>query len=329
MIRLALTLTATLASMLAVIPSAVAQSTGNWPDKPIRLVVPFPAGSGTDIPARIIGQKLTEVLGQQVVVENRAGASGTIGSEAVARAAPDGYTLGLITASTHALAPALNPKLSYDPIGDFAPVGMIGGTPYVLVIYPGLAAKDVRELIALAKAKPGTLNYGSAGPASLAHLSGELFASMAGTTLTHVPYKASAQSVTDMIAGRLDMQFATVGPMLSNIRAGQLRALAVTGSERVAALPDVPTIAEAGVPNYEASLWMAIVAPANTPAPIVERLNRELNIILNTHAREALIAQGFQLLPGAPDAVQKWIRTDLEKWRQVIAKAHIQAPPPQ
>jgi tripartite-type tricarboxylate transporter receptor subunit TctC len=307
---------------------ANAQTSDKWPSKPIRLVVPFPAGSGTDIPARIIAQKLTEVLGQQVIVENRAGASGTIGAEAVARAEPDGYTLGLVTASTHALAPALNSKLSYHPVNDFAPVGMIGGTPYVLVIYPGLAAKDVKELLALAKAKPGTLNYGSAGPASLAHLAGELFASMSGVTMTHVPYKASAQSVTDMIAGRLDMQFATVGPMLSNIRAGQVRALAVTSSERVGALPDVPTIAEAGVPNYEASLWMAIVAPAKTPAPIVERLNRELNIILDNHARQALADQGVQLMPGKPEQVHKWTRTDLEKWKQVISKANVQAPAP-
>ena len=201
---------------------------------------------------------------------------------------------------------------------------MIGGTPYVLVVYPGLAAKTVRDLIALAKAKPGALNYGSAGPASLAHLAGALFSSMAGVQLTHVPYKASAQSVTDMISGRLDMQFATVAPMLSNIRAGQLRALAVTGAEPVSVLPDVPTVAASGVPGYEASLWMAIVAPAGTPPAIIERLNREVNAVLRTHAREALTAQGLQLEPGAPEAVQARIRTDVEKWRQVIAKAGIQ-----
>ena len=319
MVRFALALILTLAAA----PSLFAQAGGNWPDRPIRLIVPFPAGSGTDVPARIIGQKLGELLGQQIVVDNRSGASGAIGSEAIARAVPDGYTIGLITASTHSLAPVLNPKLPYDPINGFAPVSMIGGTPYVLVVYPGLEAKSVHDLIALAKAKPGALNYGSAGPASLAHLAGELFSFMAGARLTHVPYKASAQSVTDMISGRLDMQFATIAPMLSNIRAGQLRALAVTGTERVPLLPDVPTVAEAGVPGYEASLWMAIVAPAGTPAAIIERLNRELNTVLRTDARDALTAQGLQLDPGAPDAVQARIRTDIEKWRDVVAKAGI------
>lgn len=319
MVRFALALILTLAAA----PSLFAQAGGNWPDRPIRLIVPFPAGSGTDVPARIIGQKLGELLGQQIVVDNRSGASGAIGSEAIARAVPDGYTIGLITASTHSLAPVLNPKLPYDPINGFAPVSMIGGTPYVLVVYPGLEAKSVHDLIALAKAKPRALNYGSAGPASLAHLAGELFSFMAGARLTHVPYKASAQSVTDMISGRLDMQFATIAPMLSNIRAGQLRALAVTGTERVSVLPDVPTVAEAGVPGYEASLWMAIVAPAGTPAAIIERLNRELNTVLRTDARDALTAQGLQLDPGAPDAVQARIRTDIEKWRDVVAKAGI------
>ena len=322
MIRYALALIAALTAS----HDALAQSAATWPDRPIRLIVPFPAGSGTDVPARIIGQKLGDLLGQQIVVDNRAGASGAIGSEAIARAAPDGYTIGLITASTHALAPAFNSKLPYDPIKDFAPISMIGGTPYVLVVYPGLQAKTVRELIALAKAKPGALNYGSAGPASLAHLAAELFASMAGIQMTHVPYKASAQSVTDMISGRLDMQFATVAPMLSNIRAGQLRALAVTGPEPVSVLPDVPTVAGSGVPGYEASLWMAIVAPAGTPAAIIDRLNRELNAVLRTHAREALVAQGLQLEPSAPATVHARIRTDIEKWRQVIAKAGVQAP---
>jgi tripartite-type tricarboxylate transporter receptor subunit TctC len=321
MIRYALALLVALAAS----HSAGAQAPA-WPDRPIRLIVPFPAGSGTDVPARIIGQKLGELLGQQIVVDNRAGASGAIGSEAIARAAPDGYTIGLITASTHALAPAFNPKLPYDPIADFAPVSMIGGTPYVLVAYPGLKAQSVRELITLAQAKPGALNYGSAGPASLAHLAGELFASMAGIQLTHVPYKASAQSVTDMISGRLDMQFATIAPMLPNIRTGQLRALAVTGSEPVPVLPDVPTVAAAGVPGYEATLWMALVAPAGTPAPIIERLNREVNAVLRTHARDALVAQGLQLEPGTPDIVPARIRTDIEKWRQVIAKAGAHPP---
>ena len=214
--------------------TAVAQTgDAGWPDRPIRLVVPFPAGSSTDIVARIVAQKLGQRLGQQIVVENRAGASGNIGVDAVAKAAPDGYTIGIATASTQAVAVSLGTNLPYDPVKDFAPVAMIGSQPYVLVLYPGLPAQDLAQLIALAKAKPGALNYGSAGVASLAHLATALFASMAGVNMTHVPYKSSAQSMTDMITGRLDMQFATIAPSLPNIRAGQLRALVTSGKTRV------------------------------------------------------------------------------------------------
>jgi tripartite-type tricarboxylate transporter receptor subunit TctC len=307
------------------VTAALAQ-TGDaaWPDRPVRLIVPFPAGSSTDIIARILGQRLATRLGQQVVIDNRAGASGNIGADAVAKAAPDGYTLGIATASTHALAMSLSANLPYDPIKDFAPVGMIGGQPYVLVIYPGLPANNIGELIALAKAKPGTLNYGSAGVASLAHLAAALFASQAGVNLTHVPYKSSAQSVTDMITGRLDMQFATIAPTLSNIQAGKLRALVTTGATRSAALPEVPTVAEAALPGYEAVLWVALVMPPATPATIVARLNRELNDILKTaEAREALVAQGLEPEPGTPEAVTQRIRTDIDKWRAVVAKAGI------
>ena len=222
-------------AMIAGAAMAQAPDAG-WPERPIRLVVPFPAGSSTDIIARIIAQKLGHRVGQQIVIENRAGASGNIGADAVAKAAPDGYTIGIATASTHAVAASLSANLPYDPIRDFAPVSMIGSQPYVLVLYPGLPAHNLAELLALAKAKPGTLNYGSAGVASLAHLATALLASMAGVTLTHVPYKSSAQSVTDMMTGRLDMQFATIAPTLPNIQAGQLRALVTSGRTRVAAL---------------------------------------------------------------------------------------------
>ena len=205
-----------LATLLLAGSRAVAQTgDAGWPDRPIRLIVPFPAGSSTDIVARIVAQKLGQRLGQQIVVENRAGASGSIGADAVAKAAPDGYTIGIATASTHAVAVSLGTNLPYDPIKDFAPVAMLGSQPYVLVLYPGLPAHDLAQLIALAKAKPGALNYGSAGVASLAHLATALFASMAGVSMTHVPYKSSAQSVTDMITGRLDMQFATIAPSLA------------------------------------------------------------------------------------------------------------------
>jgi len=295
-----------------------------WPDRPIRLVVPFPAGSSTDIVARILGQKLGTRLGQQIVVENRVGASGNLGVDSVAKAAPDGYTVGIATASTHTVAPNLNPNLPYDPIKDFKPVSLIGAAPYVLVVYPGLPAKNLSELIALAKTKPGTLNYGSAGPASLAHLASALFANMAGVNITHVPYKSSSQSMTDMITGRLEMQFATIAPSLPSIRSGQLRALAVSGAKRVTALPDVPTVAEQGIPGYEAALWISFVMPAATPAGIVARLHREVTEVLTSaDGREALVAQGVEPEPGPPEALTARIRTDMDKWRKVIDLAGI------
>jgi tripartite-type tricarboxylate transporter receptor subunit TctC len=295
-----------------------------WPQRPIRLIVPFPAGASTDIIARILAQKLSQQLGQQIVIENRAGASGNIGADAVAKAPPDGYTIGIATASTHAVAASLSASLPYDPIKDFAPVAMLGSQPYVLVLHPALPAHNLAELIALAKAKPGTLNYGSAGVASLAHLATALFASMAGIDIVHVPYKSSAQSMTDMITGRLDMQFATIAPSLPNIQAGQLRALATSGKTRVAALPEVATVAEAGIPGYEAALWVSFVAPSAIPATITARLNAAVNgILISADATEALIAQGMTPEPGPPDAVTQRIRSDIAKWRDVAAKAGI------
>jgi tripartite-type tricarboxylate transporter receptor subunit TctC len=297
-----------------------------WPGRPIRLIVPFPAGSSTDIVARIVAQKLGPRLGQQVVIENRAGASGNIGADAIAKAAPDGTTIGIATASTHGVAASLSANLPYDPIKDFVSVGMIGSQPYVLVLYPGLPAHDLAQLIALAKTKPGTLNYGSAGVASLAHLATALLASMAGIDIIHVPYKSSAQSVTDLMTGRLDMQFATIAPSLPNIRAGKLRAIVVSGKTRATALPEVPTVAEAGMPGYEAVLWVALVAPASTSPAIRARLNREVNEILTSgDGKAALVAQGMDAEPGPPEAVSARIRDDIRKWREVAARAGIHA----
>ena len=268
-----------LVAMVAITSSAQAQDA--WPSKPIRLIAPFPPASTSDVIGRVFGQKMSQRLGQPVVIDNRVGASGNLGADAIAKSAPDGYTIGIVTSSTHAVAVSLSSKLPYDPLRDFTPITMLANSPYVLVLYPGVAAKDVKELVALAKAKPGTLNYGSAGPASLAHLAGALFANLTDTQLTHVPYKSSAQSVVDMVSGRLEMQFATIAPTLANIRANQLRALAVTGRKLSDALPDVPTMDEAGVKGYEATLWFALVGPASLPAAIATKLNREAIEILN------------------------------------------------
>jgi tripartite-type tricarboxylate transporter receptor subunit TctC len=321
MTRIALVLlglTATLAT------PASAQPDANYPDRPVRLIVPFPAGSSTDIVSRMMAQKFSTRLGQQFVVENRAGASGSLGADMVAKAVPDGYTIGLITASTHGVAPALGTKLPYDTMNDFKPISMVGAAPYVLVLYPGIPARSLAELVALAKTKPGQLNYGSAGLASLAHLAAALFANDANIELTHVPYKSSAQSSIDIITGRLDMQFATVGPTLENIREGKLRALATTGRRRVSSLPDVPTMMEAGVAGYDVALWIAYVAPAGTPDAIVAKLNRAMTDILKeSDVVESLQKQGFDPDPGTPGAVTARIQNETEKWRALVAKTGI------
>ena len=232
-------------------------------DRSIRLIVPFPRRGSSDIVARIVAQKLGDRLKQQVFVDNRVGASGNIGSEAVARAEPDGYTMGLANTTTHAVAPSFSSRLGYDPVKDFAPVSMLGSSPFVLAVYPGLPAKTVAELIALAKAKPRSLTYASAGLATLAHLSGALFEKMAKIEMVHVPYRGTAPAALDLMEGRVDMQFGTIPPSIGNIREGRLRALGISGTVRNVALPDVPTIAEAGLPGYEV---LALAGPCHAGA---------------------------------------------------------------
>jgi tripartite-type tricarboxylate transporter receptor subunit TctC len=296
----------------------------DWPARPIRLIVPFTAGSSSDIVARIVAQKLGERLKQQIFVENRVGASGNLGSEAVARAEPDGYTMGLANASTHAVAPSLSGRLGYDPVRDFAPVSMLGSSPFVLSVYPGLAAKSVAELIGLAKARPRTLTYASAGPATLAHLAGALLEKLGQIEMVHVPYRGTAQAALDLMQGRVDMQFGTIPPSIGNIRDGRLRALGITGAIRNAALPDVPTIAESGLPGYEASLWQAYVMPAGTPPGVIAKANREVTAALNDAAvRAALMEQGVEPEPGPPQALGDRMRADVVKWHDVIVSAGI------
>jgi len=303
---------------------AASAQTGNWPDRPIHLIVPFPAGSSSDIVARVVAKGLSERLGQQLVVENRPGASGNVGTEVVARAAADGYTLGLANTSTHTLSPSLVAHPTYDPLKDFAPISMIGASPFVLAIYPGLAARNVEELIAKAKAAPGKLTFASAGPATLANLAGVLFAKMAKIELTPVSYRGTEQEVLDVIEGRVDMQFGTIPPSLNLINAGKLRAIAVTGATRSPILKDVPTIAESGLPGYESVLWQALYAPAGTPAPIVTRLNSEVNAILKDAAvMQTFAKMGVEPQPSTPQQLADRIAAETKKWHEVIVAAGI------
>jgi tripartite-type tricarboxylate transporter receptor subunit TctC len=305
--------------------AAQAQPTaGHWPERPIHLIVPFPAGSSSDIVARIVAQQLTARLGQQLVVENRPGASGNLATEFVAHAQPDGYTLGLANTSTHTLSPSLMAHPTYDPIKDFAPISMLGASPFVLAANPALPVHDVQGLIAKAKSEPGKLTYAEAGPATLANLAGLLLNKLAKVQLTPVSYRGSEQEVFDLIAGRVDTAFLTIPPTLQLIRDGKVRAIAVTGPKRSPSMPDVPTIAESGLPGYEAVLWQAIYAPAGTPPAIVGRLNKEVNVILHEDGVIAALAKiGVEAEPSTQDELAARIAAEIKKWREVIVSAGI------
>ncbi len=295
-----------------------------WPSRPLRLIAPFPAGSSVDAAARAITPSVSESLGQSIVIDNRAGASGAAGVEIGARAAPDGYTLVGGTTSTHALAKALNPHLGYDPQKDFVPITLIGHLPYILAVHPSVAAANIQELVALAKSKPGQIRYTTVGNASMARLGGELLSHLTGVQITPVAYKSSAQSVIDTLAGRIELQFGTMAPVLPHVRAGRLRALAVTGAARSPALPDVPTVREAGIKGFEVTLWLAVFVPAKTPPQIVERLNRELtSAIALPNVRDALVAQGLQPQTTTPTEFARFLGSEIEKWTAVARKANL------
>jgi tripartite-type tricarboxylate transporter receptor subunit TctC len=294
-----------------------------WPLRPIRLIAPFPPASTVDVIARILGQKLSARLGQQLVIDNRAGASGNIAPSAIAKAAPDGYARRGDREHAGDRGDA-GPQFAYDPTKDFTPIAMIARAPHTRWWSTPDCRPKRRRPHFTRQAQAGALSYGSAGPASLAHLAGALFATSTDIALTHVPYKSSAQSVVDLISGRLDMQFATIAPTLANIRAGQLRALAVTSKNRVEALPEVPTMDAAGVPGYDAVLWFALVGPAGLPANIAARLNHEVIDVLNSPDMKATLEQqGFVGDAGTPQALTDQVRRDIVKWREVIPKAGI------
>jgi tripartite-type tricarboxylate transporter receptor subunit TctC len=319
---------ALLAGLLAAsAASAQPAADTRWPaERPIRLIVPFQPGSSSDVIARIVSQRLAERLGQQIVVDNRVGASATLGSEAVARADPDGYTMGLANTTTHASATALQAKPAYDPVKDFTPVVLIGNSPMVILATPKLAAQNIQELLLLAKAKPGSLNYASAGPGSIAHLTGALLEKMGNIRMTHVPYRGTAQSVIDLMEGRIDLLMGTIAPSLAHIRDGKMRALATTGAKRNAQLPDVPTVAESGLAGYEAGLWSAFVLPAKAPPAVVARINREVVAVVNApETRAALDKQGVVVETSTPEELAALIRNDVARWGAIIREAGITA----
>jgi tripartite-type tricarboxylate transporter receptor subunit TctC len=305
--------------------SGLAQAQG-YPTHSIRLIVPFPPGGATDIIARAVAQRWTETLGQSVVVENRPGAGGNIGSDVVAKATPDGYTLLMGTVGTHAINASLYTNMPYDHVKDFAPVILVAGVPNVMEVNPSVPAKTVQEFIAYAKANPGKLNFASSGSGTSIHLSGELFKVMTGVQMTHVPYKGSAPALTDLMGGQVQVMFDNLPPSLPHIKAGKLRPLAVTSATRAPALPDVPTVAESGVPGFEASSWFGVLAPAGTPRPIIDRLNGEVAKWLATpEAKERMLALGANAIGGSPEDFAAHIRAETAKWAKVVKESGAKA----
>lgn len=319
--RIVLSMLAALGAAL-VVPVAHAQT---YPTRPVRIIVPAPPGGGTDILSRTLAQKLGERLGQQVLADNRPGASGMIGTDLAAKAPPDGYTL-LMAYTSHVTNPSLHPKMPYDTLADFAAVSMVAVVPSVLVLHPSIPVRSVKDLVALAKAKPGALNYASAGSGSATHLSAVLFAGMAGVNIVHVPYKGGAPALNDLLGGHVSFMFANLAPTVPYIRSGRLRALAVTSARRTPAMPELPTMAEAGLRGYEATAWFALLAPAKTPAVVISRLNTEVVGILQLpEVKERLASQGADTNPGTPAELDTHIRRELTKWAKVIRESGARA----
>jgi tripartite-type tricarboxylate transporter receptor subunit TctC len=312
------------AALLAALAPAIATAQ-NYPAKPLRFIVPFPPGGGNDTIARLVAQKLSASLGQQVLVDNRPGAGGTIGAEAAARSPGDGYTMFLAGVGTHGINPNLRKKLPYDALKDFEAVSLIASAPLLVVIHPSLPAKSVKELIAIAKARPGQINYASNGAGGSSHLAVELFDMMAGVKLTHIPYKGMVPAFTDLLSGEVQVMFSSAVAMLPQVKAGRLRAIAMTGSKRSAAIPNIPTVAESGVPGYETGSWYGITVPAGTPKPIVERLSRETQTIVKSKDITSKLNEEAVIPVGStPEAFDKHIRNELARWAKVIKAAKVE-----
>ncbi|MBA4327790.1 MAG: ABC transporter substrate-binding protein [Polaromonas sp.] len=322
--------TLVLAATLLATGSAAAQgntaAAAPYPVKPIRLVVPFTPGGSSDILARSIGQKLGEAWGQAVVIDNIPGAGGSLGADRVAKAAPDGYTLLMGHIGTHAVNPLIYPRLPYDPIKSFSPVAWVASVPNILVVHPAVPARTLKELVALAKSKPGQLNYGSGGNGSAAHLATEYLKLQSQTFVVHVPYRGTAPAVNDLVAGQIQVLFTGAPAVLPFVKSGQMRALAVSSSKRMDALPDLPTVAESGYKGFEADQWYGIMAPAGTPREIVAKLNAQINLALNTPDLKTRLAnEGATATPTTPEAFGKHIASELARWKPVIQSGGIKA----
>jgi tripartite-type tricarboxylate transporter receptor subunit TctC len=307
-------------ALAAIAPLSLAQA---WPTKPVKMVVPFPAGGPTDVLTRVLSEKLTGALGQPVVVDNKPGAGGTIGADFAAKSAPDGYTLVMATGSTHSVGPSLA-KVPYDPQKDFTPIVYVGYATNLLVISPVIGINNVRELIAYAKANPGKLNYSSSGIGSVAHLTGEMFASMAGIQLTHVPYKGTQLSIPDIMSGQVAMLFDNVMTAKPHVDGRRLKAIGISSLRRSSLVPEVPTIAESGLPGFESWNWFGVFGPANTPRAVVERVNHEMNRIIKDPAvRERFAQLGFESTGGSPAEFAAVVRSEAAKWSKVIHDANV------
>jgi tripartite-type tricarboxylate transporter receptor subunit TctC len=319
-----------LAGLVLATSLAVAESSAQpakYPDKPIKMLVGFSAGGGTDVIARILAQKMTDGLGQSVLVENRPGASGLIAADAIAKSPADGYTLMMGSQTTFAVAPQLYRKFSIDPPRDFAGVALAGVSPLVLVVHPSVPVQSVKDVIGMAKANPGTINFGSGGLGTTPHMAGELFALTAGIKMQHVAYRGEAPAINDLLGGQLHLIFANLSAVIGNVRAGSLRAIAVTSAQRSAAAPEIPTAAETGLPGFEAATWFAVVAPAATPRDVVMRLNGEIQrALVHSDVRQRFADLGMTSEGSTPDSMDALIKSEIIKWAKVIRDADIKAP---
>ncbi len=318
-LRAGLLAAAALASPLA----AVAQNGSDYPSKPIKLIVPYPPGGGTDVIARIVQERFQTLLGQPVVIDNRGGAAGSIGTELVAKSPADGYTV-LFTLSSHTINPAIYNKLSFDTAKDFAPVGLVASLPQILVANPQFPASTVAELVAMAKARPDSISFASVGNGSPGHLAGELLKLRTGTQMTHVPYRGGGPAVTDVMGGQVPLLWVSIPAAAQFVKAGKLKALAVSTTKRSAAFPDVPTMQEAGIPDFDVDSWYAVFVPAKTPQPAIDRLNRVINtVVKEPDIRDKLLAQGSEGVGGTPEQLGKVVATELVRWSKLAKEANI------